>query len=284
MMDMFYFSEYNRYSRLFNEVVKYSPEGYDENGFYALKEWTDFSDINKRFNHKVLRAEEYLEAETNYVGMAADVCRASGCKYMTMVLFQCWIDRPDSLIGSGNFYATENLIKSIRAFDTKRYSIAQFEILLRLSLRGYINCVFVNVENRVQIDIGYDYYMHILAQRLPYFTLYNMARAHNLYLNPRRKNQLSQKEYDQILSWLADRSSDYESKPCNYFCKSDAIDMKWNVFYSCLELAEYLNSDYCIALQISLCDDIEDQEMDILSLLKNNTFSLSSTSTEAEGV
>lgn len=269
-MDIYYFSELNRYSRLFNDVVKYNPQGYDENGTYILNEWTDFSDVNKRINHKKLTAEEYLNVETNYVDMAVEVCYASGCKFMTMILFQCWINEPDNILDFDNSLATEKLIKSIRVFDTKRYSISQFKKLLRLALRGYINCVFVNLENKVQIDIGYDFYMHILALRLPYFTLQNMASSHGLYLNPRRKNLLSQSAYEQIKAWLIDKSCDYELKHCDFFCQSDALETSWEVFYSCLEIIEYLNSDYRVALQVSLCEDMEDKEINVLSLLKNN--------------
>ena len=53
-------------------------------------------------------------------------------------------------------------------------------------LRDNVFCVLVNLKRNVMIDIGFDYYMHVLCP-LEYDVLNRIVEFHKLYLNPRSK-------------------------------------------------------------------------------------------------
>ena len=65
-------------------IVKYSPDGYDEDGIYRRHEWTEYSDVGKTYAGKKLSLEEYLEIESRYIECALDVITQSQCKYLTI--------------------------------------------------------------------------------------------------------------------------------------------------------------------------------------------------------
>lgn len=147
-----------------HEIVKYPPEGYDDNGVYCREEWTDFSDIGKAFGGVVLTREEYLEVENRYVECAVEIVETSQCKYMT--------------IG----YVEDYQNKGYRYKD--RINGDQLRDVLRDILRNETWCVLVNLKHKVQIDFGWDYYMHVICP-LEETRLRRIVESHNLYLNPR---------------------------------------------------------------------------------------------------
>ena len=152
-----------------HEIVKYPPEGYDDNGVYCRDEWTDFSDIGKAFGGVVLTREDYLEVENRYDECAVEIIEASQCKYMT--------------IGYDGDYQN----KGYRYKD--RIKGDQLRDVLRAILRNETWCVLVNLKHKVQIDFGWDYYMHVICP-LEENRLRHIVESHNLYLNPRIKRIL----------------------------------------------------------------------------------------------
>lgn len=71
----------------------------------------------------------------------------------------------------------------------ERIPIERVGKLLRHMLRGDLSCVLVNLSHKVMIDMGYDYYMHVLCP-LQYEVLQEIVTSHDLYLNPRRRRFL----------------------------------------------------------------------------------------------
>ena len=137
------------WARRTHEIVKYPPEGYDDNGVYCR--------------------EEYLEVENRYVECAVEIVETSQCKYMT--------------IG----YVEDYQNKGYRYKD--RINGDQLRDVLRAILRNETWCVLVNLKHKVQIDFGWDYYMHVICP-LEENRLRHIVESHNLYLNPRRKRIL----------------------------------------------------------------------------------------------
>ena len=149
-----------------NEIVKYPPEGYDENGIYRRDEWTDFRDIGKSFDGVVLTKEAYLEIENRYIECAVAIMEASRCKYLT--------------IGYVDYYKN----KGYRYKD--RVNKEQLRNVIRDIMRNKVWCVLVNLKHKVQIDFGWDYYMHVICP-LGESCLRSIVESHNLYLNPRSR-------------------------------------------------------------------------------------------------
>lgn len=154
------------WGRRSNEIVKYPPEGYNEQGVYTRDEWMSFSDIGKTFNGNMLTAEEYLEVENRYIACVEDIVTSSQCKYLTIGYL---VDYNNSGYCYKERIAKEHIHK-----------------VLRDMLRENVFCVLVNLKRNVMIDMGYDYYMHVLCP-LEYDVLNGIVESHKLYLNPRSK-------------------------------------------------------------------------------------------------
>lgn len=154
------------WARKSNEIVKYPPEWYNEQGVYCRDEWTCFSDIGKAFNGKLFTAEEYLEVENRYIACVEDIATSSQCKYLTIGYLEDYNN-------SGYRYKERIAKKHIHK-------------VLRDMLRDNVFCVLVNLKRNVMIDIGFDYYMHVLCP-LEYDVLNRIVEFHKLYLNPRSK-------------------------------------------------------------------------------------------------
>ena len=145
-------------------IVKYSPDGYDEDGIYRRHEWTEYSDVGKTYAGKKLSLEEYLEIENRYIECALDIITQSQCRYLT--------------IGYVEDY--NNLGYSYK----DRIPVERASKVLRDMLRSKVFCVLVNLRRKVVMHVGYDYYMYALCP-LEYEGLQGIVNSHNLYLNPR---------------------------------------------------------------------------------------------------
>ena len=156
--------------RLTNEIVKYSPDGYNSDGTYCKDEWTDYSDIGKIFNGKIFTKSEYLEIEKRYIECAIDIISESQCKYLTIGYIADYINKKNYRYKS-------------------RIHISQIPDILQDMLRNKVWCVLVNLKKKLQIDIGWDYYMHVICP-IKEERLKLIVESHKLYLNPRIKHYL----------------------------------------------------------------------------------------------
>lgn len=169
------------------EVVKYHPANYNENGHYVKKEWTSMWDIGRSFDGKNLTIDDYLEIENEYVEVAMDVMKECGCRLITVVFWGGTIKTilPRILKRSPLRESDIDLYKSIFGLRSgSRIHINKIEPLLRLALREWKDFVFISFSHNVQIDIGYDYYMHIHAS-IDKDRLRSIVESKNLFLNPR---------------------------------------------------------------------------------------------------
>ena len=155
------------WARKTDEVVKYLPDGYNEQVIYCIDEWSSICDIGRSFSGVILTEEDYLEVENNYINCVIDIITQSGCKYLT--------------IGYVEDYNHIGYHYKSRIFKN------QIAIILRDMLREKVFCVLVNLEHKVMIDVGYDYYMHIICP-IDKPKLKILVESHNLYLNPRSRN------------------------------------------------------------------------------------------------
>lgn len=62
---------------VWHEIVKYSPENYDENGVYTKDEWISRSDIDTVYEGKPFTLEEYLNIEQRYVNVILSIINSS---------------------------------------------------------------------------------------------------------------------------------------------------------------------------------------------------------------
>ncbi|MBQ3207619.1 MAG: hypothetical protein IJN30_00090 [Bacteroidales bacterium] len=149
-----------------HEIVKYSPEYYDENGVYQRNEWTAFSDIGKEYEGKVVTKEDYLDVENRFIDITQSILKAAGCTYITL----------------GYIYSRRKNLK-----EGKRVRISDIAPYIRLALRGKAYIVFINSKRNIQFDFSEDYlYMHLYC-RISDSQLNSIVESRGLYLDPRVK-------------------------------------------------------------------------------------------------
>ena len=153
-----------------DEIVKYKPEGYTKDGVYTLDEWTDYSCIGNTFSGHLLSREEYLQVENNYVQCVKDILRIADCYYVTIG----WLWRKNIKLNNRVLHSGSRL------------RIQDIDNIIKGNLRGSIEWILVNLSKKVQIDFGWDYYMHVICP-ISKSKLNKIVRAHGLYLNPREQ-------------------------------------------------------------------------------------------------
>lgn len=171
---------------IWHEIVKYSPENYDEDGVYTKDEWTSRSDIGTVYEGKPFTLEEYLDVEQRYVNVVLSVMNASNCRYMTIQYLEVDKTYIAKRIKTSEFHKLDSLLlNSISLLEeNKRISVEKISDVLRLALREYIYVELFNKEHGVFVKFGYDYYLNV-ACSLSNEVLEGIVRKEGLFLDPR---------------------------------------------------------------------------------------------------
>jgi len=171
---------------VWHEIVKYSPENYDENGVYTKDEWISRSDIDTVYEGKPFTLEEYLNIEQRYVNVILSIMNATNCKYITIQYLEADKTYIAKRIKASYFQKIDSLLlKSISLLEkNKRIPIEKISDVLRLALREYIYVELSNKEHGVFVKFGYDYYLNV-ACSLSNEVLENIVCKEKLFLDPR---------------------------------------------------------------------------------------------------
>ena len=162
------------------EIVKYPPQYY-KNRVYTKNEWISVSDIGRSFDGVVLTKEEYLRIESAYVDTVKELLEVSGVKFLTIVNPDTFYLRREKAFNKEN-KAIYQIVSSLK--EGQRITASKIDTVLKACLRELFWCALVNETKKVQVDVGYDYYLHFYS-RLPEETISEIARNHGLYCNPR---------------------------------------------------------------------------------------------------
>jgi hypothetical protein len=162
------------------EIVKYQPQYY-KNRVYTKNEWISVSDIGRSFDGVVLTKEEYLRIESAYVDTVKELLEVSGVKFLTIVNPDTFYLRREKAFNKEN-KAIYQIVSSLK--EGQRITASKIDTVLKACLRELFWCALVNETKKVQVDVGYDYYLHFYS-RLPEKTISEIARNHGLYCNPR---------------------------------------------------------------------------------------------------
>lgn len=162
------------------EIVKYQPQYY-KNRVYTKNEWISVSDIGRSFDGVVLTKEEYLRIESAYVDTVKELLEVSGVKFLTIVNPDTFYLRREKAFTKEN-KAIYQIVSSLK--EGQRITASKIDTVLKACLRELFWCALVNETKKVQVDVGYDYYLHFYS-RLPEETISEIARNHGLYCNPR---------------------------------------------------------------------------------------------------
>jgi hypothetical protein len=126
-------------------ITKYNPKHRNNAGAYTKDEWTEFSDVGKKFDGKTLTYAQYIKVEDAYVKVLLSFLRESNIP--SMKVYQ--VQNPKKIPYG------KQLIKK-----NQTYSLDDLEKLFRLILRGELWCKFKNADS-TYVDFGWDYYSYI---------------------------------------------------------------------------------------------------------------------------
>lgn len=138
-------------------ITKYNPQ-YRVDGKYLINEWTDYSDIGKVYDGKVLTREEYCSVESNYIYCATTLLKMASVKGLIIVWLECLHGRK----WQPNLYVNLKLVAN----------------LIRLTLRNKIWCKLESKNS--YLHFGYDYYMFIGVD-LPFEAVKKVCAEYNLF-------------------------------------------------------------------------------------------------------
>lgn len=139
-----------------HSVTKYNPIYRDEQGVYLRDEWTDYSDIEKKFEGNKLTLEEYENIETKYVESVKYLFRYYRINKIQLISKKYFLDENLERFKNkelGDFY--------MKMVAKRTVGINDIDKVVRLILRGGLYCELWGKNNRsVVVRFGYDYYMH----------------------------------------------------------------------------------------------------------------------------
>jgi len=105
----------------------------------------------------------------------------SGVKFLTIVNPDTFYLRREKAFNKEN-KAIYQIVSSLK--EGQRITASKIDMVLKACLRELFWCALVNETKKVQVDVGYDYYLHFYS-RLPVEAIREIARNHGLYCNPR---------------------------------------------------------------------------------------------------
>lgn len=121
-------------------ITKYNPSFRNDKGYYIVDEWTDFSDIGKKFNNIGLTLEDYIKVENAYIRTAVSILKECNIKALTIKNLELHLEKQ---------YLQENQIMPIE----------NIHIMLKDIFRNKLWCKF-EMEDAF-VHIGYDFYMYL---------------------------------------------------------------------------------------------------------------------------
>ena len=130
-------------------ITKYDPKNRDINGIYLKDEWTDYSDIGKKFEDHILTEDEYLKTENAYITSVLLFMDCLDISLLQLVGLEYIGKNP-------TFVNIENVIIKNNEFYPKETIV----FILRSILRNKFWCILRGM-NGLCIKTDWDYYMFI---------------------------------------------------------------------------------------------------------------------------
>lgn len=136
-------------------ITKYNPSNRNENGSYALNEWTSYSDIGKYFENKVFTYNKYLETETKYINAVKSLMQF----FDINSVFISDLEKHNEL---NDFNEKDKIFYPYykKLYNSQKINIANIDKLIQLILREYTWCEIHLESINITVLFGNDYYMY----------------------------------------------------------------------------------------------------------------------------
>lgn len=163
-------------------ITKYPPWNY-VNGCYTKDEWTDYSCVGLIFDNEKFTLEEYLLVEQRYINVILNILEELGCPFLRVR--NLWNNWSESIKESENPNIDLPLLRFAQSIKKrKRIDKINYDKIIKLSLRGYLDIVLENNKYEILIEFGYDYYMYVDC-KLTKSHLKEIVENEGLYLDSR---------------------------------------------------------------------------------------------------
>ena len=196
----------------------------------------------------------------------------SGCTYTSIVMWSGFLDTPcnQDLLNTKQLMDTYAGIK-----DGSRLSIEQTCDLLRLSLRAFLDCSFVNLTHEIELKVGYEYYLHLNCRGIDYRDIENVVSQNGLYLNPRGGISSSKVKYDELSEFLKQAGTNCRFDPDTFYI-SDGQHSYYTILVFSEIIAWNISRRMRAALVVELSEnyDYDITSMEDLYMIPNKPFIL----------
>ncbi len=143
------------------QITKYDPSKRDSNGHYPIDEWTAISDIGKIYNNLVFTKNDYLDVENRYISAINDIARHCALEqFKVQDLRKLSLEKNDY----EDLYTASVLDIYEKLNVDKVLNLTEILIVSRLMLREDVHGTIEEINLKMKIEFGYDYYMYVTLE------------------------------------------------------------------------------------------------------------------------
>ncbi len=144
--------QYSAYS-----ITKYNPIYRDNKHAYVKDEWTSITDIGKIYDGKPFTIQEYLDVEAKYIEAIKIIMGLNNCNTLYIRKLKKHKD-----ISYFNQETSKQLFSYYESLKNGLFITAQsLPFIMKIILRNLSWCELVNIEKKLYVRFGYDYYMFV---------------------------------------------------------------------------------------------------------------------------
>lgn len=143
------------------QITKYDPSKRDSNSHYPIDEWTAISDIGKIYNNLVFTKNDYLDVEDRYISAISDIARHCGFeRFKVQDLRKLNLEKNDY----EDLYTVSVLDTYEKLNVDKVLNLNEMLIVSRLMLREDTHGTIEEINLKMKVEFGYDYYMYVTLE------------------------------------------------------------------------------------------------------------------------
>ncbi|AIQ14932.1 hypothetical protein [Paenibacillus durus] len=140
-------------------ISKYNPLNRNDNGTYAVNEWTSLSDVGRTYSGRKFTIEEYLCVEDKYVKAIKIFMYHLNITELQVETLDKWNAELKSTRFHQHYNSTMKSVYS-KIQESDIIQSPEIEQITRLILREDIWCKF-KYSSDFYVHFGYDYYMYL---------------------------------------------------------------------------------------------------------------------------
>ena len=129
---------------------------------YLKDEWTDYSDIGKKFEGAILTLDEYLKTEDAYIQAVFLLMKCLNIEKLKLT----------KLINHAR-YQKQALIDGKKIINDTYYDHEMIVFIIQAILRNKLGCK-LEFDNTMYVHFGWDYYMYIGSAKACQSTIQNI--------------------------------------------------------------------------------------------------------------